>query len=217
MKNKVVCFSLSQVMRMPDMIRDGYQRDEVSALFQELHDLGLGIYTPGTRGKGKAATFEFWVDSPGTHTMTFQVEKLHTSYAGKPESLALAPVPVTVLTPSIDVSVPISEVRVVATLLPQFAGEVPANPCSEFAYSVAIDGDLLRLRRDGGEKTIEAALKAAWGDIEARISALDSPRMSRIETVASKLRGLGFYMLIPATHTPMPTSGEDVLIDGAAI
>ena len=85
LKDKVVIFHLSEKMTMPDMIKLGYQRTEITALFVALQENNFGVFSQGSRGKGKFASFEFWSPQfPKSFTLVFKVEKLRKEYAGKP-------------------------------------------------------------------------------------------------------------------------------------
>lgn len=184
MKDKVVDFPLSPVMTMPDLIKAGFQRDEITACFMALESDGLGIYCPGSKGKGKFAYFEFWaaLPNPPVKRMTFKVQKLHSEYAGKPVDAAAAPVEAAPATPA-------------TTLNPAFRGLVKTSPTAG-KYSVAVVGNVLTaVISDAGADSLESALEEIWASIEGRVSEPNYRNMTRIEAVASKLRGLGFYKL----------------------
>jgi hypothetical protein len=190
LKAKVVNFAVADTMRMPDMVKAGYQREEVTALFTELHAKGLGLYTPGARGKGKAATFSFLGDLPegGVYQMTFMVEKLHTQYAGKPGGVAdpaAAPV----------------------VLDAANKGTRTAESLTAARYTILRHGDALKvMMTDQGAPSIEGALVSIWGDIKEYVGAKPTRHMTALEQVASRLMGVGYYDLSEvAAAVPAPT------------
>lgn len=175
LKNKVVEFPLSEIMRLPDLIKRGYQRHEVIALFTELQNKAMGTYIEGAQGKGKCATFEFCMAYPEKYSMTFQVEKLHTDYAGKPTVNANEP-PRRIFT---------EETK---TILPSRTS-LTANQ-----YKILIDDNSLRVSIvDNGFATIESALSKVWDSIKDKVKEPKYQHMTALEVVSSKLMGHGYY------------------------
>ena len=177
-KNKVVEFKLAPVMKMPDMVKIGYQRAEVTALFTELQQKSFGLFVPGSRGKANCAYFEFFVDLPSeTYSMSFAVQKLHSNYMGKPKSNSTKVVEAY----NSDPKCPgIKKTSLVAT-----------------KYSLVIDGAILRAQlSDNGANSIEEAVNEIWDQIEGRINEPSYRNMTAKEVVTSKLMGRGIYNLL---------------------
>ena len=178
LKDKPVEFKLSAMMKLPDLIKIGYQRDEIVALFSELESKGLGMYMAGSRGKGNSATFEFFEKNPETYRMIFKVGKLHKDYIGKPAEEKIEEKK--------------SEINLALTSNSQGIQAVPGAT----EYHCFLDNDTIRLRKiPNGSLTIESALQNIWDQIEERIVEPHYNNMTVIETVASKLRGFGYYRL----------------------
>ena len=180
LKDKVVEFKLSAAMRLPDLIKIGYQRKEIVELFAELEKKGFGMYMEGSRGKTNCATFEFFEKNPETYRMTFKVGKLHKDYVGKPEEIK------------------VEDKKAASSIIPaSISGNqgIQAVPGAT-EYYCFLDNDTIRLRKiPNGAGTIEGALQNMWDQIEERIVEPHYNNMTIIETVASKLRGFGYYRL----------------------
>ena len=172
-KEKLVDFSLSKFMKMPDLIKKGFQRKEIIALFETLEAEGMGIYTRGSIGKGKCSSFDFMVDPPEKRRMTFYVDRLHTEYAGKPGEDTRKPIP--------------------------FSEEEKEERRVSFnahSYQVSIEnGKLVVVLIEGGSKSIQHALDKIWDKVSDKVKEPHYNHMSTKDVVVSKLMGLGYYNL----------------------
>jgi hypothetical protein len=72
-KEKVVEFKLEKEMKISDMIKKGYRRNEVITLFEDLEELGFGEYIRGTRGIGNPTRFIINEKCPDSFSITFKV------------------------------------------------------------------------------------------------------------------------------------------------
>lgn len=84
LKNKVVEFAITKVMRLADLVDAGYQRKEVEHLFAAMENDGLGVYELGHLGRGCSAKFICGETFPESYTITVQVRRLRQNYTGKP-------------------------------------------------------------------------------------------------------------------------------------
>ena len=196
LKNKVVEFPLSEIMRLPDLIKKGYQRHEVIALFTELQAKAMGTYTEGTQGKGKCATFEFCMEFPQKYAMTFQVEKLHTDYAGKPTTNSNEP-PRRISAenkPIVDNNNQENTLGNWSKIIMSSGNQVRRTSLTASQYKILVEDNSLKVSLvDNGAPTIESALEKVWDSVKDKIKEPKYQHMTALEAVSSRLMGHGYY------------------------
>ena len=181
LKDKVVDFPLEGVeITLPSLIKKGFQRAEIMALFEELQAQGFGLYNKGTRGKSNYASFEFFIDLPGdTYRMTFSVQKLHGEYAGKPIDEKAA-----------------QKNELLYKINPESPG-VKRQSLTASKYVVMLDDNKLTTYiADKGADTIEEALSLIWNQVKDKVNEPHYVNMTAKEAVASRLMGFGVYNLV---------------------
>jgi len=182
-KDKLVKFELDKEMKMPDLLKKGYRRNEIVTLFELLESQNFGVYTKGKRGRNSPTMFLANDRCPDVYEITFKVYRLRKNKKeGEVEDV--------VDQSSDHISF------IIANVIPKLKIQsCPMNRKGGYSLGVFEDKIFLVRSLDGGFETIEQAVKFSWDLFNGKIEIFKSKIMSDVEQVASTLRGLGFVQL----------------------
>jgi len=210
LKDKTITFNLLPFMTMPIMLRIGYTRVEIDALFKKLQECGYGIYTLGTLGKSGAAKFESNDTCPKQYTIAFKVKRLHKDYTGAPEKTDVAILQEDGTSLSLEKK-PLTAVEILKAMPRSLPRNLPTN--RGIGYMCTIAGKYLFLDRlsERGHASIELALSDIWDEVKDCVSAKGTKLMTPKQEVISQLMGKAFYKLSenPINNSKIDSDLED--------
>lgn len=183
-----ITFNLLSSLTMPELLKAGYRREDITNLFETLQSKGFGTYNKGKRGKGCFSYFQKNANCPNEFVV--RGRKRYNKQAKKSSTFITGNVSTTNVDNS-DSEFTSTKAQTIHALW-GLSKNIVENPSSaNIGYKCDVfAGQILTLHRirGGGEVTIECALKNVWGAISDRVN-------TNIEDVASKLRGHGFCLL----------------------
>jgi hypothetical protein len=176
-KEKNIEFSLSKEMKMPDLLKKGYNRKEIITLFESLEKEGLGQYVKGKRGRGNPATFIANDDCPEKAIIAIKVFRERRENKEEKEE----------------------KVDFISNKIKESTRKLELQPCPDIGnggYAIGIDNEKAFLVRpiEGGFDSIEQAVKSCI-ELFDDACCFKSKVMNKPKQIASKLRGLGFINL----------------------
>lgn len=178
---KVVVFTLiKDKLNMTDMLELGYCRDEITSLFKALAEKSFGQHIPGRKGRNGTEKFIPNDLCPESFEMVFNK---------RPKSNKVEEVKVIPNTDAVYAEFLSMERR------PN--NKLPSTDKAGYVISFSVDDNFIILDRlaDGGFSSIEDAVESVWDRIENKVQTYECKHMSKIEQVASSLRGKGYIEL----------------------
>lgn len=209
----IIKFDVVGVLTMPGMLKLGHQRPHITALFEELHKKGLGVYEPGKRGPGCYAKFTPNENCPKQYQLVVEAKSHRRSRAvettnHEPDT-ARSGSEVKVVSEA-KVSEPVSnEPKDFTGSIQSYMNHALSSLSQTFvkdSYSnkvgyecIVYTGSILVLYRvrGGGRDTIEGALKDIWDTVKSRIVSPKIKKMNKFAYTVSILKGTSFFVLCP--------------------
>ena len=179
-KIKKISFEIKSKMTITEMVKIGYRRPEVEALFVELHDKKLGYMIKGVRG-GNPTTFFAAPCCPKIYEMSFEVFRIRKTAEER------GSIETKIINDVITITIASCKNLDVEDKLPETDND---------GYAIGFQDNkalLIRMNK-GGYSSIEMAVEAVLDKLNT-VSTFNSKKMTRVEQIASSLRGTGFIVL----------------------
>ena len=180
-KIKKIVFNIDAKMTLPELVKAGYHRREVKALFTELHDKKLGYMIDGVRG-GNPMTFFASPCCPKTYELDFKVYRFRKTVEEKTNFIVENSIVNDVITTTI-ASCKNLDVEI-----------IPESDNNGYVIGFQENKAVLVRVDNGGYSSIEDAVNVVLNKFDS-FSTFNSRSMSRVQQIASTLRGIGFVQL----------------------
>jgi len=165
-------------LTMPELLKAGYRREDITNLFETLQNKGFGTYHKGKRGKGCCARFEKNESCPNEFVI-----RGRRRYKRSEEKQAPAA--------SESESNLSTRTKTLHSLWALSQNIVEDSTSGNIGYRCDVFADQILVMhrvRGGGESSIEKALQNVWSDVSDRLKL-------GMADVVSRLRGHGFCLL----------------------